>query len=60
MLMAVRVDAAVTFSPGEPTPRFQVRGPAPISSTDLFTEDVTRDGRRFLVNEYVKPDPVRH
>ena len=31
---------------------------APISSTDLFTCDVTRDGQRFLVNEYVKPEHV--
>jgi hypothetical protein len=39
-------------------PLFQVRGRAPISSTDVFTYDVTKDGQRFLVNEYVKPDRV--
>jgi Tol biopolymer transport system component len=58
MLMAVPVDAGGTFSSGEPTTLFQVRGRAPISSTDLFTYDVTKDGQRFLVNEYVRPDHV--
>ena len=58
MLMAVPVDAGATFSSGTPATLFQVRGRAPISSTDLFTYDVTRDGQRFLVNEYVKPEHV--
>jgi Tol biopolymer transport system component len=57
-LMSVPVDATGTFSSGAPTPLFQVRGRAPISSTDLFTYDVTKDGQRFLVNEYLKPDHV--
>jgi Tol biopolymer transport system component len=55
-LMAVPVEASGTFSSGAPTPLFQIRGRAPISSTDLFTYDVTKDGQRFLVNEYLKPD----
>ena len=55
VLMAVPVDAGDTFSSGTPVELFQVRGRAPISSTDLFTYDVTRDGQRFLVNQYVKP-----
>ena len=58
MLMAVPVDAGATFSSGTPAPLFQVRGRAPISSTDLFTYDVTKDGQRFLVNQYVKPKDV--
>jgi serine/threonine protein kinase/Tol biopolymer transport system component len=58
MLMAVPVDAGATFASGTPAPLFQVRGRAPISSTDLFTYDVTRDGQRFLVNQYVKPKDV--
>jgi hypothetical protein len=33
-----------------------VRGRAAISSTDLFTYDVSRDGKQFLVNRYLKPD----
>jgi hypothetical protein len=31
---------------------------APISSTDLFSYDVSRDGKRFPVNHNVKPDHV--
>jgi Tol biopolymer transport system component len=58
MLMAVPIEAGATFSSGAPAPLFQVRGRAPISSTDLFTYDVTKDGQRFLVNEYLKPDHV--
>lgn len=58
MLMVVPVDASGTFSSGMPAALFQVRGRAPISSSDLFTYDVTKDGQRFLVNEYVKPEHV--
>jgi len=36
----------------------QVRARAPISSTDLFTYDVTKDGKHFLVNQYLKPDHI--
>jgi Tol biopolymer transport system component len=57
-LMAVPVEAGATFSSGAPSPLFQVRGRAPISSTDDFTYDVAKDGQRFLVNEYLKPDHV--
>jgi eukaryotic-like serine/threonine-protein kinase len=57
MLTAVPVTAtADSFSTGNPTPLFQVHGRAPISSTDIFTYDVAKDGQRFLVNRYVKPD----
>ncbi len=41
-----------------PAPLFQIRGRAPISSTDVFTYDVAKDGKRFLVNRYVKPEHV--
>ncbi len=58
MLMSVPVETAGTFTSGTPTPLFQLRGRPPISSTDLFTYDVTKDGKRFLVNEYLKPDHV--
>jgi Tol biopolymer transport system component len=58
MLMAVPVESAGTFSTGVPVTLFQVYGRAPISSTDLFTYDVTKDGKRFLVNRYVKPEHV--
>jgi Tol biopolymer transport system component len=56
MLNAVAVSSEGTFSTGPPSPLFPIRGRAPISSTDLFTYDVARDGKRFLVNRYLKPD----
>ncbi len=58
MLMAVPVNAQSIFATGEPTQLFQIHGRAPISSTDVFTYDVTKDGKRFLVNRYVKPEHV--
>jgi len=58
MLMAVPVNGATTFAIGQPAPLFQIHGRAPISSTDIFTYDVTKDGKRFLVNRYVKPEHV--
>jgi Tol biopolymer transport system component len=58
-MMAVPVSSESTFATGTPVPLFQVYGRAPISSTDLFTYDVARDGKRFLVNRYVKPERIR-
>ena len=58
MLTAVPVDAQSVFATGTPAPLFQIRGRAPISSTDIFSYDVTKDGKRFLVNRYVKPEHV--
>ena len=58
VLMAAPVDATGNFSSGTPVPLFQIRARAPISSTDIFTYDVTKDGKRFLVNRYVRPDHV--
>jgi Tol biopolymer transport system component len=58
MLTAVPVNAGSTFSASTPTPLFQIHGRAPISSTDVFSYDVTKDGQRFLVNRYVKPDQI--
>ncbi len=57
-LMAVSVNGETTFATGTPTPLFQVHGRAPISSTDIFTYDVTKDGNRFLVNRYLKPEHI--
>jgi Tol biopolymer transport system component len=57
-LIAVPVESAGTFSTGVPAILFQVYGRAPISSTDVFTYDVTKDGKRFLVNRYLRPDQV--
>ena len=58
MLMAVPVSGESTFATGTPAPLFQIHGRAPISSTDVFTYDVAKDGKRFLVNRYVKPEHV--
>jgi eukaryotic-like serine/threonine-protein kinase len=58
MLTAVPVTAESGFATGTPMPLFQIRGRAQISSTDIFTYDVAQDGKRFLVNRYVKPEHV--
>ncbi len=58
MVTAVPVDTDGGFSSGTPAPLFQFHGRAQISSTDLYTYDVTRDGKRFLVNRYIKPDQI--
>ena len=56
MLTAVSVtEGTGTLLFGTLQPLFQMHGRAPISSSDLFTYDVARDGRRFLVNRYLKP-----
>ncbi|GAC1617687.1 MAG: hypothetical protein NVS9B13_04680 [Candidatus Acidiferrum sp.] len=58
MLTAVSVSSEGSFSTGNPVPLFQSHSRAPISSTDLFNYDVTKDGQRFLVNRYVKPQSI--
>ena len=58
MLTAVPVNGENIFATGTPAPLFQIHGRAPISSTDVFTYDVAKDGQRFLVNRYVKPEHV--
>jgi Tol biopolymer transport system component len=57
-LTAVPASTESGFSTGAPVPLFQIHGRAAISSTDVFTYDVTKDGKRFLVNRYVKPDHI--
>jgi Tol biopolymer transport system component len=58
MLTTVPVNTAGSFSTGAQRPLFQIHSRPPISSTDLFTYDVSRDGKRFLVNQYVKPAEI--
>ncbi len=58
LITAVPVSTLTEFSTGTPVPLFQFHGRAPISSTDSFSYDVTRDGKRFLVNRYVKPEKI--
>jgi len=57
-LMAVSVNGESVFATGTPAPLFEIQGRAPISSTDIFSYDVAKDGKRFLVNRYVKPEHV--
>ena len=58
MLTAVPVSAIGSFATGTPAPLFQFHGRPVISSTDVFSYDVSKDGKRFLVNRYVKPERV--
>jgi len=58
-LTAVPVSTESAFSTGAPATLFPIRGRAPISNTDIFTYDVSKDGQRFLVNRYVPPDHVQ-
>jgi eukaryotic-like serine/threonine-protein kinase len=55
---AVPVSSEGTFTAGNPTPLFRTQLRAQVSSTDLFSYDVTKDGQRFLVNRYAKPAQV--
>jgi Tol biopolymer transport system component len=58
VLTAVPVSTEGTLSTGTATPLFQIHGRAAISSTDVFSYDVTKDGKRFLVNRYVEPERI--
>jgi eukaryotic-like serine/threonine-protein kinase len=58
MLTVVSVSTQGTFSAGTPISLFALHGRQPISNTDLFNYDVSADGKRFLVNRYVKPEHV--
>ena len=58
MLTAVSITAGSTFSSGTPQPLFRARPRPPISNTDVFSYDVSKDGSRFIVNRYVKPSSV--
>lgn len=57
-LNAAPVSTAGTFSTRTPIPLFQFHGRAAVSSTDVYSYDVSKDGRRFLVNRYVMPDRI--
>jgi eukaryotic-like serine/threonine-protein kinase len=57
-IMSVAVSGTGGLSTGMPTPLFQVHARAPVSSSDIFSYDVTADGQRFLVNQYVKPAEI--
>lgn len=54
-LTAVSTNTGERFSAENPTPLFRIQRRSPVSSTDLFSYDVAKDGQRFLVNRYAKP-----
>ncbi|HTZ97644.1 MAG TPA: protein kinase [Terriglobales bacterium] len=56
MLMAAPISTAGDFSNGTASPLFPLRGRTHVSTTDIYTYDVTKDGQRFLVNRFVKAD----
>jgi len=58
ILTSVPVSMVGGLSTGTPVPLFQFHGRAAISSSDAFSYDVTKDGKRFLVNRYVKPERI--
>ncbi|MGC1105642.1 MAG: protein kinase [Candidatus Acidiferrales bacterium] len=47
-----------TFSSGNPASLFQTQLRAPVSSTDLFRYDVSKDGQRFLIDHYTPPAQI--
>ncbi|HXW93058.1 MAG TPA: protein kinase [Terriglobales bacterium] len=55
-LTAVPIATEGGFSSGMPVPLFQLRGRTHVSSTDMYTYDVAKDGQRFLVNRFLKAD----
>ena len=57
--MSVAVTAAGGLTTGPPTSLFQIHARAPVSYSDSYSYDVTADGQRFLVNQYVKPVSVQ-
>jgi Tol biopolymer transport system component len=56
MLTEATISTDGGFSTTATRPLFTIRPRAPISYTDLMNYDVTRDGKRFLVNQYVRPE----
>jgi Tol biopolymer transport system component len=56
--VTVRTGTAVSFSSGPPRPLFRARVRPRLSNSDLFSYDVTRDGSRFIVNQYLPPSAV--
>ena len=53
-MMAASVTLGTNFDARAPVALFQATPRQPVSITDLFDYDVTRDGQRFLINTQVK------
>ncbi len=58
-VQATSVTAEGSLATGNPTSLFSTHGRSNVSSTDLFTYDVSPDGKRFLVNRYQKPAQIQ-
>jgi Tol biopolymer transport system component len=58
MMVAVPVSTDPALSAGAPVELFETNSRPYISSTDLFTYDVTRDGSRFLIDRYYRPASI--
>lgn len=57
-IMSVPVSEEGGLSTGIPASLFQMHARPLVSWADIFTYDVTADGQRFLVSQYVKPAQV--
>jgi Tol biopolymer transport system component/tRNA A-37 threonylcarbamoyl transferase component Bud32 len=53
-MMAAPVTSGANFDAGSPVALFQTTPRQPVSFTDQFVYDVSRDGQRFLINTPVK------
>jgi dipeptidyl aminopeptidase/acylaminoacyl peptidase len=54
-VVAVPVNSEGSLSTGTPKRLFQSHARSAVSSSDLFSYDVTPDGQRFLIDRYMKP-----
>jgi len=54
-VVSVAVNSEGSLATGTPVILFQAHARPSVSSSDVFNYDVTPDGKRFLVDRYVKP-----
>ncbi len=58
-VLAVPVNSEGSLSTGTPQPLFQSHARSAVSSSDLYSYDVTPDGQRFLIDRYRKPSSTQ-
>ena len=58
ILTWVPVSTEAGFSTGVPAQLFQLHTRPPVSNTDLYVYDLSKDAKRFLIARYVKPEHV--
>jgi hypothetical protein len=56
MLTEAAISTEGSFSTAAVRTLFAIHSRPPNSSTDMWTYDVARDGKRFLVNQAVRPE----